>query len=112
MINWEDIKDSVIERYLNGEALREIAKSLNCSHTTVCKYLDSWGIVRRQRGGARAKLLLGGTRNGRLTVLGRVRGYPTRWLVQCDCGQTRTLTQAQVSVNKSCGCGRKGRRKK
>lgn len=49
-IIWNERKEDIISRYLNGESTESIAKSYNCYGSTIANYLHEWDIeLRKER---------------------------------------------------------------
>lgn len=99
-----------IALYRAGASLREVARIMGVSHTSVCAWLDADGVARRKGRNDSRLVDLVGRRFGKLLVVRRDgRRYPTRWIVRCDCGRMKSMARKSLIASRSCGClrGRK-----
>jgi len=117
-INWNEIKEDVIELYTKDKlSLRQIAGLIGTTHSTVNKYLSRWGVARRSGVNRRRKNTkdLVGQRFGHLTVLAQdSTKYPTHWLCKCICNRRISVSRVKLirGWKKSCGCRQYKLRKK
>jgi len=104
-----------IDMYASGLPLRLIGEWFGVSHVLVAVRLDEWGVKRRNGDPrARCNKQLIGKRFGKLLVLDELspRSYPARWIVHCDCGNIKFYDYNRIMKNRSCSCGKRGRRRK
>jgi len=108
--NWINLREKMTRMYESGCSLREVARKIGVSHSTVDKKFSEWGISRRQ-GEPRQRTLVNdlvGKRIGHLTVLAQdTSKYPTHWICECDCGNRVSILAKKLKRNRTCGCGRR-----
>ena len=112
VIDWKRERTKIIERYQNGESLRDIASTYGIGFSTVNKWLSRWGIPRRNGKARQRKLVIDlvGNRYGRLVVEAQdTSKYPTYWWCRCDCGKLVSVKGDRLRRNKTCGCGRRSK---
>lgn len=91
--------DEAVERYTNGESLKNIAKSLHMDHDNLRIHLSNRGIYLRS-----LELNIINKKIGKLFVIEKIENG--KYLCKCDCGVEKICKKGRLldGRNTSCGC--------
>jgi len=105
MYNKENISKEFLKKeyVVNNKTIKQISQQLNCSSGKVANKIRDFSLFKRKN------ISLVGKKFKKFSVLKRVendkRGRKV-WLCQCDCGEHRKKTTAELNspIGISCGC--------